>query len=72
MSFAMALDFDRSVLARAVLAGGAWGLTLAAGLYAMTYAQCEVICLDNVAFTTLTCIAAGIVTIGPLAAFGRR
>lgn len=71
MAFAIPLRLDRAALSRAVLAGGAWGLTLAAGLQAMAFGQCDVICLNNVALTTLTCVAAGIVAIGPIAAFRR-
>ena len=71
MGHAITHRLNSNTLTRMVIAGGAWGLTLAAGLYAMTLSQCDVICLDNIAFTTLTCVAAGIITIGPLAAFAR-
>jgi hypothetical protein len=58
-------------LARAVLAGTAWGLTMGLGLSMLSFMNCGVICLSDVAFTTTVSVVAGIVAIGPLAAFRR-
>jgi hypothetical protein len=51
-----------------IVAGGAWGLTMAAVLNAMALRQCGLPCPDDVAFVTLVCIGTGLLTIGPLAA----
>jgi hypothetical protein len=58
-------------LPRGVLAGTAWGVTMGLGLPLMTYLNCGVICLSDVAFTTAVSVVAGIAVIGPLAAFRR-
>ena len=58
-------------LPRGVLAGTAWGLTMGLGLPLLTFVNCGVICLSDVAFTTAVSVAAGIAVIGPLAAFRR-
>lgn len=71
MAAALALRLDRAALTRVLLAGSAWGLMLAAGFVAMAVWQCGLPCPDEVAFTTMTCVGTGILTIGPLAAFAR-
>jgi hypothetical protein len=58
-------------LPRGLIAGGAWGLTMGFGLLLMTYLNCGVICLSDVAFTTAVSVVAGIAVIGPFAAFRR-
>ena len=58
-------------LRRAALAGSAWGLATSAGLIGLRFWQCGVVCLDDVAATTILAVGAGLLTIGPLAAFGR-
>lgn len=58
-------------LPRGLLAGAAWGLAMGLGLPLMTYLNCGVICLSDVAFTTAVSVVAGIAVIGPLAAFRR-
>ena len=58
-------------LPRGLLAGTAWGLTMGLGLPLMTYLNCGVICLSDVAFTTAVSAVAGIAVFGPLAAFRR-
>ncbi len=63
---------DASALRRAVLTGSAWGLIMAAGMTALDAARCGFVCLDAAAFNAAVAVAAGIVTIGPLAALGRR
>jgi hypothetical protein len=71
-AIALNLRFDRSVLMRGLLSGLAWGLVMSAGLLGMAYAQCGLSCDLDVATTTAICVATGLVTIGPLAAFARR
>jgi hypothetical protein len=57
---------------RAVTAGSAWGAFFTAGTAAYGWASCGIICIDEVATTAAISVAAGIVTIGPLAAFAGR
>ena len=59
----------RRTATRAVAAGSAWGIAVAAGFTAYAWASCGVICLDDVLVTGATAVAAGIVSVGPLAAF---
>lgn len=54
-----------------ILAGTAWGLTMGLGLALLSFFDCGVICLSDVAVTTGVSVAAGILAIGPLAAFRR-
>ena len=56
-------------LPRGLVAGAAWGLTMGLGLPLLTFVNCGVICLSDVAFTTAVSVVAGIAVIGPLAAF---
>jgi len=56
----------RALLLRAVAAGSAWGVLLTAGFATGALWNCGIICLDDVAITAGTSIAAGILTIGPL------
>lgn len=58
-----------NALRRGVLAGAAWGLTMGLGLPLLNFANCGVICLSDVAFTTAVSVIAGVAVIGPLAAF---
>ncbi len=62
---------DRRAALRMLVAGSAWGVVMAAGFVGYALWNCGGVCLEDAALTTSTCIAAGIVTIGPLAAFGR-
>lgn len=62
----------RAALARAVIAGTAWGLTMGTGLALMSLRDCGGICIPDAALTTAISIIAGIITIGPIAAVGRR
>jgi hypothetical protein len=75
MAIATALRMHERIsagtLSRGILAGTAWGLTMGLGLPLMTYLNCGVICLSDVAFTTAVSVVAGIAVIGPLAAFRR-
>jgi hypothetical protein len=54
---------------RGLLAGTAWGLTMGLGLPLLTFVNCGVICLSDMAFTTAVSVVADIAVIGPLAAF---
>ena len=56
---------------RGILTGTAWGLTMGLGLPLLSFLNCGVICLSDVAFTTAVSVVAGIAVIGPLAAFRR-
>lgn len=56
---------------RVVAAGTIWGVVLSAGLTALSLYDCGGICPGDVIETTALSVAAGIATIGPLAAFKR-
>ena len=58
-------------LKRALLAGGAWGVAMGIALTALKFQDCGMVCLSDVAITTAMASVAGILTIGPLAAFAR-
>jgi hypothetical protein len=66
------LTVTRSVLRRSLIAGSAWGISVAALLIAREYFACGSVCLPDAAVTTALTVTAGVLTIGPLAAFGRR
>ena len=53
---------------RAVVAGVAWGAVFTTGFTIYAWG-CDAVCLDDVLVTAATSVAAGIVAIGPLAAF---
>jgi hypothetical protein len=55
---------------RLLAAGTAWGVVMATGFIGYALWSCGGVCLEDAAVTTATSIAAGILTIGPLAAFG--
>ncbi|HWV41984.1 hypothetical protein [Pseudorhodoplanes sp.] len=59
-------------LARGVAAGLAWGTAVAGGLLMLTLYSCGGLCLADIVETTSLSMLAGLVAIGPLAAFGRR
>jgi hypothetical protein len=56
-------------LPRGILAGVGWGLTMGLALPLLSFLDCGVVCLSDVAVTTVVSVAAGILAIGPLAAF---
>ena len=58
-------------LRRGLIAGTAWGVAMGALLTAQAAWSCDVLCLSDAALTTAFSIAAGLCTIGPLAAFRR-
>jgi hypothetical protein len=64
-------DWTAGTLPRGLIAGAAWGLTMGLGLPLITFLNCGVICLSDVAFTTAVSVVAGIAVIGPLAALRR-
>jgi len=66
------LKLTRQECLRGLIAGTAWGLALTAGLAAMTAWSCGGICLPEVAVNAGLSLAAGILGIGPVAAYGRR
>lgn len=68
---ATTLRVDLRMALRIIGAGSAWGLAMAAGFVGLALWNCGVVCPEDVALTTATLIATGIVTIGPLAAFGK-
>ena len=61
---------SRHAALRALMAGSAWGVIFAVGMMAYVLSSCGFICLDDAALMTATSVAGGILTIGPLAAFG--
>jgi hypothetical protein len=56
----------------AVGAGALWGVTMTAGLAAMTAWQCAGICVSEVVVNGVLSVAGGIFGIEPIVAFGRR
>lgn len=66
------LRLTRSEMRRMLVAGTAWGTAMSAGIAGMTFWNYGMICPDDIAVTTAISIAAGILAIGPIAAYGRR
>jgi hypothetical protein len=62
---------ERTALIHGIAGGVAWGVTVATALLAFTLYQCGTICLGQIVETTTLSIAAGILTIGPLALLRR-
>jgi hypothetical protein len=56
---------------RAILAGSAWGIGMGVALTALKFQGCGIVCLSDVAINTAIATAAGILTIGPVAALRR-
>jgi hypothetical protein len=61
---------DRRAVLRMLAAGTAWGIVMTAGFAGFALWNCGSLCAEDVAVTAVTTTAAGILTIGPLAAFG--
>lgn len=57
---------------RMFIAGTVWGIAMSAGLAGMRWWNCGMICPDEIAFTTAISVAAGILAIGPIAAYTAR
>ena len=66
------LLLTKSELLRLLIAGSAWGIATSAGITAMTFWNYNVICSDDILVTTALSVIAGILAIGPVAAYGRR
>jgi hypothetical protein len=66
------LRLSRSECLRAIAVGAAWGVTLTAGLAAMTFWKCGLICLPEIAENAVLSVIGGILTVGAVAAYGRR
>lgn len=66
------LRISRQALWRGLSAASAWGLIMGMGFAALEAWQCGGVCLQDAALTTMLSIGAGILGIGPVAAFGRR
>ena len=62
---------SRHAALRALMAGSAWGVMFAGGMMAYALTNCGFVCFKDAALMTAISVAAGIVTIGPLASFGR-
>ncbi|HWV51334.1 hypothetical protein [Pseudorhodoplanes sp.] len=63
---------DRRTLIRGVTAGSAWGITMATALLGLAFHQCGTICLGQIVETTAMSLAAGMLTIGPIALLRRE
>jgi hypothetical protein len=66
------LRLERAAMLRGVAAGTLWGVTVAAALLGLSFYQCGSICLGQIVDTTALSMLAGIVAIGPVAAFRRE
>jgi len=55
-----------------VAAGATWGIVFTAGMAALKWWNCAMICPDEIVATAVLSIATGIIALGPLAVFGRR
>jgi hypothetical protein len=66
------LWLTRNEALRMLLAGTAWGIAMSIGIAGMTLWHCGLICQDDLVRTTTISVVAGILAIGPLAAYGRR
>jgi hypothetical protein len=67
-----ALHVRPGAVRRGLVAGSAWGVFMGALLTASSAWSCGTICVPDAALTTAFSIAAGVCTMGPLAAFGAR
>jgi integral membrane sensor domain MASE1 len=66
------LRLTRNEALRMLIAGATWGVAVSASLTGMTLWNCGMICQHDLIVTTALSVAAGIIAIGPLAAYGRR
>jgi hypothetical protein len=65
-------DWRQGAWRRALIAGTAWGAVMGGVLTALEAWRCGFVCVPDAALTTAFSIAAGLCTMGPLAAFGAR
>jgi hypothetical protein len=63
---------DRHATLRMLVAGIVWGVVMAAGFSAFALWSCGTVCAEDFAMSAVVSSVAGILTIGPLAALGRR
>jgi hypothetical protein len=66
------LWLTRTEVLRMLIAGSAWGIAMSVGLAGMTFWNCGMICQHDLLVSTALSVGAGILAIGPLAAYGRR
>jgi hypothetical protein len=66
------LALSKREVMRALAAGLAFGAILTAGFTAMAAWQCSGVCLPEVVDNAMLSFAAGILGLGPVAAYGRR
>lgn len=66
------LHLTQAEFVRMLVAGTVWGTAMTAGIAGMTFWNCGMVCPDDIAMTTAISVAAGILAIGPIAAYGRR
>jgi len=67
----IALRPREGALKRALIAGSAWGVAMGAALTVLKFQECGMVCLSDVAVTTAMASVAGVLTMGPIAAFAR-
>ena len=67
-----ALKLSKQDLSRGFFAGVAFCIILTAGFAAMSAWQCGGVCLPETADNAMLSLAAGLVGLGPLAAYGGR
>jgi hypothetical protein len=72
MAFTIAHRFERSALGRLMLAGSAWGLTLATGFITLNVSHCGLPCPADVAVIIAISVGTRLLTIGPFAAFAAQ
>ncbi len=66
------LRLTKSEILRLLAAGTIWGLAMSAGLTGLTMWNYGMVCIDDVLATTLVAVAAGLLTLGPIAVYARR
>jgi len=66
------LALTRRDIARGLAAGAAFGLILTTGFAAMSAWECGGVCLPEVAGNAVLSLAAGLIGLGPVAAYGGR
>jgi hypothetical protein len=66
------LKLTKRDVVRALTAGSAFAVILTAGFTAMAAWQCGGVCLPEIADNAMLSFAAGILGLGPVAAYGRR
>jgi len=70
LALAAGLHLRPGALRRALVAGMGWGVPVAALIIAREAWACGVLCLTDAAMTLTMSVVTGLLTLGPLAAFG--